>query len=849
MRYFPLPLLLIALLSELASSAATAAPAPPPTCALLREQTASPRWLSLPGSRLVVNPFSGKNSDPAAAPLALPEQLLALDVAYYAGPAATSLPALCFLQQLRPGSGAAVVPGPRIPLVEGGWSTEGVEARFANGAARLTPADAYGAITRSVTVDLDRTPTLLVQCSPGSPAFDLKVNDGTQPVDTFLRPTHRFGASAVDVAAATGWHGVRTFLLRLFALGKGRPTTFTSVQFAALPGAAAALPETWMPGSVTARAQVGAAEIAGTTQMPDVNTVSVRYRVEQGQPGPLVLAGTFPGAAKWDGRTQTLLLQSERCHAIVTVSRPARWLGLRAAAPDWLLSTAEPQGGPPGESAPPHGGIWRLAVSGLAPGADLVVTVRFFPGTGTPGPAALAAARASATEAAFAAALARGEAEWNRRIARAPRPLDFTVRPVSPKGVTAAQVERAYYRAWVFFLADSLPPMPENSFPFPQFCAGKPSLWDGGAPHSEATAEWDSAMAMQALALLDPIGVQRALEGLLGQVEADGYLPGELLPAVLAQTLWMDTVQSGDTAALRRLYPALKRFLIWRIASPRWVYPNKSRADVKPATIKSNEFVLHEIVEMQYAERIANELAMPEEARFWREQRQAASSDFVRWFWQTPDGPVSEEMDPVSGWRGGLDIPWVLKGLQLGGDLLPEREGKSLLAIFDRTFAPAKAFGGVQNRFGDIEPVFLGLLSYGRIAEARQLAAAALRDVTRAREYSEQYSSADPPRPDGVRPSSFGARVAIDSALWHNGLILDQGLPVIIGMPGAAGVDNIPVRGEMLSVRFNERGTSVTLSGTALHSLAMPAGFHRAGAGWTGPIQEGGRIALAFAAH
>ena len=121
--------------------------------------------------------------------------------------------------------------------------------------------ETIGAIERTVTVDLDKTPYVLVQTPPGSPSFDIKVNDRDHPVDIALKPTERLGAVAADVSAATGWHGVKTFHLLLYALGKGVPTTFTRVQFFGLPALPPPMPNenVWRPDEITDSATVGGA--------------------------------------------------------------------------------------------------------------------------------------------------------------------------------------------------------------------------------------------------------------------------------------------------------------------------------------------------------------------------------------------------------------------------------------------------------------------------------------------------------------------------------------------------------------------------------------------------------------
>ncbi len=96
-----------------------------------------------------------------------------------------------------------------------------------------------------------------------------------------------------------------------------------------------------------------------------------------------------------------------------------------------------------------------------------------------------------------------------------------------------------------------------------------------------------------------------------------------------------------------------------------------------------------------------------------------------------------------------------------------------------------------------------------------------MRDITRAGDFAETYDqNASPPQPSGVWPSVFGARMMIDAALWHNGIVADEGLPVLMGTQ-QGGVSNLRVRGETLSVSFN--GEQVTLEGPALRRLLRPA--------------------------
>ena len=803
----------------------------PINCAALREPLTTARWLSLPDSRLVVNPFLGDRTNAV-------NGVLPLNLAYYVGAGPARLPAFWFFQPAGQSAFAnGFAAGPRFSLSSPApWQSSGVKAVFGDETVRVTPLGGFGALTRTVTVDLDKTPYLVVRTLPGTPAFDMKVNSGGQPVDTLLSPTERFGAATANVAVATGWHGVKTFQILLYALGKGVPTTFTRVQFADLPApTATSEANTWMPHEITAQAMLGSvgSKVYCAVTMPDADTVFERLHIGSLGPSALVLAGQFGGTIRWDSARNTLLLQGDKFSAALCVSRKAKWLGVRPTQLDWALGA--------GQTTRAGTGVWRLALTGLKPGEDIVVAAHFSPSTAR-------APQASAV--AFSAALTRNETTWNRRLAQVPRPLDFTPRSVDAKGVTAAQVRRSYYRAWVFFFQDTLSPMPENGFPDPQICTGKPSLWIDGGTHMEETALWDGASAMQALALVEPRETWAAAQGILSQVDADGYLDGEALPTILARTLWLLYAQTGDTERLRSVYPALKRFLLWKIANPRWIYPNRTKPSASPNAPKDQEFVSFEIVDMGYMVKIAEALGKPEEAAFWQRQQKTKSADYQHWFWPVPGGRVYRIYGSDTD-RGDPDDPWSLQGLQIDPSLLLPADSAALTALYQKARNPSLPFlVPGRTRFGDLAPIALGLFQHGQWTEAAQLADACLRDVTHAGEFAEDYRQDTPPVPSGVHPSSFGARLMTDSVFWHNGVVLDEGLPILLGMPGAVGVDNIPVHGASLSLRFGPSPHTVTLRGPGLAHLRLPDGFHvihAAGGGethWTGPIQDGQRIPL-----
>ena len=734
---------LIPALMALALAASCHAQGDAPTCGTLRETLAQPRWLCLPLSRLVVNPtYTYARRPPATAFVGDP---LTTDLAFYVGDKPARLPAFLSWQTADTGS---TVAGPTLDVSPADWRQSDVTADFMADAVRLTPTANYGSLDRQTTVDLDKTPQIRVEVA-GTGAWALKVNDGTRPVDTALiADTGETGEFTADVAAATGWRGVKTFTVRLFAVGgPSKSVTFSQLGFFGQPGRQNQPRRTylWDPHAITAPGD----GVAVTTTLADESTVAQSLRVTKRGARRMRLTGQFRnGRAQWDGAHNTLLLRGRNFHAVVAISRPARWGGVE-----------------------PSSSAWALDFDGLKTGDEIVVAARFSPTAGGD-EATRRDAQRLATPQAFAAALRRQETRWDRRLSAVPRPRDFTVRAVPALGVSPGDVQRTYYRAWAFLMADTLPPIPENQFPFPQCACGKPSLWAEGAPQSRPSAQWESFLAMQTLALVDPQTAWAALEGQLTQIGPDGAINGEGLPSCHLQTAWVLFSATHDRARLARNYPALKKLLQWKIRDPRWIYGGST-----PPDMKDNEFVVHALSDIGFAVRIARALNRPDEIALWQTQRAALAQNFHRWFWQPPAGPMFRIYETNGDRRSGPNEAWNLQALALGADVLTVAEREYLLAQFHATARPDFPFL-VPNlsRFPNAEWVRKGLGALGHADDAARLADAGMRDVARAGEFSETYADdAGRPVPDGVRPSVFGARHAIDDVMWHNGLVADEG--------------------------------------------------------------------------
>jgi len=825
--------------------AATAAAQPQPIevtpmrSADLSESVTRARWLSLPHSRLVVNPrFAGYGPDPVGG--RLPDSPLALDLAYYVGEEPVRLPGFWswqLPQRERHESTPLLEPAQRDR-----WTPVGVEVRDGDGGASVVPIADYGSIDREVTVDLDRTPLLFLEVPSGTGKWALKVSDGKADDVTLIGDTADRGQFIADIAQVTGWRGKRTFTIKFFGVGRGQAVTLAHLRLASSPKTLrpTAGGTSWTPHAIASKvaSRDGTMEAESTLAFHDTASIGQRLKVTSTPSGPLMLTGTIAkGSARWDAERDLVLLSGDGYQAAIAVSRPVRWLGTRPTSLDW--SKAEP--------APNQGGTagtWALGLDGVRAGDEIVVSARFSP-SGAGILSELNAVRKLARRPAFGASVDRQRREWDRWLAKVPRPADFTIRSVDSLGVTPADVRRNYYGAWAFLIGGILPPMPENGYPFPQLPTGKPSLWNEGAPGARPSAQWESFVAMQSLVHIDPGTAWRAFEGMMNLVGADGSMNGEGLPSCHAQTAWTLYEATGDVKRLRRTYPALRRLLLWKASDPRWIYKGST-----PPGQKDQQFVLYALMDMGYAERIARKLGMPDEGRFWRERRSLLERDFHRWFWETPGGPSYRLYEATTGKRSGEDAPWNFTTLALPPAILSAAERGSLVRAFQRELRPNLPFVvRTLSRFADYEGTQRGLFQYGYLKEASILADAAIRDVARAGEFSEVYDQDAPsPKSAGVRPSTFGARHAIDGVMWHNGVVYDEGMPVLLGTGQVGGVSGLRVRGERIDITFGERGLAV-LSGPGLRHTRMPDGFvARSNASgkteWAGVIRTGQQIRL-----
>ncbi len=710
---------------------------------------------------------------------------------------AVYLPHTLTLRSVSTTSGGTI--GWQAPLASpNAWQASEVQVRQASPgpglvvSAQAPAATPWGDIQVQVTVDMDRYPLVRVTVPSAVGAWSLKVNPGSWPNDLEViggSGTTATGTFIADVARMTGWHGQQTFWLKFWAVGNGQPVTLTSLAFlsAAAEGVASAVETSWLPWQIDGSATMADGTVVQYTDAwssPEVLVRTMHIRPGAGG-GDLVLVGDAGSAQWWLGNPQgepvsqiwvpvpvqtsldadgTVTVDAGAFSYSIVTDTPPIWRGTAADGAGVLGAaggkTSTPQSG--------RGASWGFRLAPVGGPATVRVAVGFALAQEGKGEAAKRA-RAALTPAARGAGASSGMQQF---LATVPHAEDFTLKRVPTLGVTAEQLGATYLAAWAFVHGNATGPLPGAvRYPYPQMPAGKPSLWNDGPAPAQPTAAWDSIVALQPYSLMDPEFCWGCLEGVLSLVDAEGVLHGEGLPTRLAQTLWLVYERSPNPARLRQLYPALRRFLLWKQADPYWVYGNTPPMG---GTQRDLDFVASSIFDQGFAARLAPEAGAPEDVKFWQRQQSAQYANLVRWFWE-PDGTGPFQYY-TAGARNPGNMLWCMAALGLPG--LPAAQANSLLDLFRSRFDASLPFGGLQYpKYPEMSLLVYGLLDRDQPDLAAQVVEVALRDIARAGEFSEDYTthSAGAPQPQGVTPSCFGATMCLDFSLLHNGVRSDQG--------------------------------------------------------------------------
>lgn len=805
----------------------------------LRAKVDYSKWFTAPHSRIVVNP-----NIPMRLPLAGgPAPSLPMNTAYYVGEKPVVLPCLWSwmpgtFESLR----ADVIQKPVIDPSShpSNWSDEGAVSRIDDGklSVKVAPGHHYGCTSYKVTANLDETPYIIINVSDVDRLWALKVNSGSDAIDTYLiSDTNQTGDFIVDIKAATGWSGTRTFILRMFSSdGEGANTVFSDMRFIGMKdmtGISTEMKTTWFPYKTVTQASIkrSSLQVESSVCFPEASVVSQSFTVRKGSAGVVNLTGQFAdGDIRWDASKKAIILQAEKYSIVITASRPCRWLG---TFPSWssLLFGSD--------TTSSKSSVWGLGFNDVKPGDTIIVSASFSPVGSIP------SVKSNEGLDAFDKAVHERKKEWNKRLASIPHPLDFDLKLIDKRGTTPDQIRNMYYRAWCFIISNILPPMPENNYPYPQFACGKASLWAEGHPKSRPSSQWESFIAMQLGAIIGPDTAYSAFDGMMSCVDADGSFGGEGLPARHMQTAWIIYSQTGNAERLRALYPAMKRLLIWKVADPRWIFKG-----LTPPDMKDCEFVVHDLMDMSYAVRICETLGMTDDAAYWKSEITKLADSYNKWFWDSPGSVPYRLYSESLGKPLAPSNTWTLPGLVLPPDQLSVPQRDSLLKLLRSSLNDDVPFltPGL-NKHPTYNHTILGAYQYGETTIAAKMAEAAMRSVTLAGEFAESYLSSYPATTEGVTPSVFGAANIIDTALWHNGVVIGDGLPIIANTGDAAGVEGFLVRGKPINIAWHNEDGTVEIWGKGIALLKLPEGFKADPSGngayvWRGKIARGKQVKL-----
>lgn len=745
----------------------------PSSSDLLETGTQQRRDLSIPGSRIVLNPYNFRIPPGQRTPMAYSSRpTLPLNVGYLGTKMAnrsfedlimlhvdTKQEGHSFSAWSAPLSDASAwqpSDGARLMPTADGSLLASTDARANSDVQSIRLKDA-------ITADLDEAPYLNITVPDGTTLWAVKVHGKDEPTDRTIRHENTgTGAYTFDLRTATGWHGKRTFYLTIFLVGKGTSLRVTELSLRGVQAALVAadtVVNAWEPHRLAFEGRYpGNVRLRGFDFFYDDETI-VR-QLSSDKKAAWVYSGKFEGRLSVVGQ-RTLVVQGRDIQYAVSLGAPfGSPITFYRTYTD-LLARKNPL------AIPPEVGYWSVQVSEEDTAAlSTRVSYSFAELSASVTALVERAERPVKDPGSVVAKLQERTNFWDRLLAKVPQPARFGLNRVDPKGVTDTAIRNAYYRAWVFLAMNVLPPDTVN-FPYPQIVTGKPSLWSEGHPNAPFSAAWESFIAMQLYGYLAPEVSWDAFSGLMSLVDEEGVLGGESLPSRKAETALLLYRLTGDKEKLALNYPALKRYMMWRIRYPMWVYKDVS---ILSEHQKDADFVVSAIVDMEALAAIATILELHNDHDLWVKKRGALFEDYLRWFWSDPDAIPVQLYHTQSGSRTAGHPVWVTSGLAI--DLLKPPHLNGMMDLFDRYADPDQSFAGFRMpKYPEVAFTVRGLLAKGYQTRATQLIECNIRDVVRSGAlFAEQYTLDSPPQGDGVRPSIFGMAQLIDFVLLLNGV-------------------------------------------------------------------------------
>ena len=785
---------------------------------LLQTGPKQQRWLSIPDSRLVINPynFEGAGGDVTelmySSSPAMPLNIGYLDP-YINESRGRYVGSVVELYETAVTAGAGPEEAFRPDYAfEEGWKYDRKELELAlsaeDGTAVMTlrpdaPYD-WAWVTLTADVDFDKNPYFNINVPECRGRWAVKVAGAGISGDIAIKPdNNETGMFSIDMAAAINADpglkepltGVKKIEIRIFVVIKDSPLTFSGVSVMYMGGRfiteAAEYNTEWLPYALNFTASYpNGLKLSGQDFFADEKTV-VR-RVEVLAPGRFCAAAGYKGSAAADG-PDTLVFNSEgyKCALTFNNSKPGAVFG------DNILSFYENHvymaAGAGKKDRPVTNGAYMLDFGEVEAG-DVFVFAFALDTAASETAAVTADSRAAADIGNAGAAISARRLYWDEYLKKVPIPRNFALSNIDTRGVTPDEVERLYYISWIFMAQAVLPSNPELGYPYRQVSCGKPSMWGYGHALSSYSATFESFFGMWALAYTMPDEAWDSFLGIMSLVDEQGVIGGESICSEKAHTALLLYNATGDAEKLGSVFGALERYLTWRMDNPRWIFsiytPNVNQKD--------SDFVVSLLRDIDFMQEICAILEKPDRLVHWKAARDKMSENYEKWFFDGHDTPM-QYYDAATGQAAAGWTLWVSKGMVL--DNLSDKCRDMLMGRFSEEYDPAKSFSGMNMvKYQCHANLTYGLIQYGYADTAREMIQAAVRDVVISGIFAEVYHPGIPITVEGVRPSANGAAIMIDYVMAMNGFLFQWGGPAALNLFGDAAVDNIRMKGKVLNL-------------------------------------------------
>lgn len=734
-----------------------------------------------------------------------------------------------------------------------GWATGSesgmVTSNGAQGVVAISGSGkTWGSVRKDISVDVTSTTSLAINVVAATHKWALILYvDGTEY--KVQADTTATGWTVIPNLARTIGAGVKSISVRVFTTG-ARPSGVAvdeMVVFDAgvespwrsiITAAADEYETTWTPSVQTFSASYGdSGTLNGRDLFASTDTIVREVDATQLSGEDLVLAGAITGEAYWDSQQHLLTVLAADYVQVYALPTEAQ-VGFGPTISDAYAS--EPDTSSASWTATvPAGSVARVAISFATVSTSTQYGVELTNGAGRESATAEAlSARALDLDARIAAL----DEQWNEYLAGVPLVEDFSVTSVADHGVTEAQTEAAYYRAFINLQQNVIPATPETNSLSAQLGTGKASVWMSGIPGAKNVATWDTLVGLQALVYADPETAWESFGGIMdfvqdedsefpGEITNDPAKGGEVLPSRKAQTAWVLYNATGNRGELERIYPALTRVLEFAATNLHWTVKDRG---IYNDTQRDSEFVTSLIIDLGYAKKISTLLGADVDLAKWQEIEDHLYDKFDDWFVRT-DGVFQQKVTLASD----DDDAQVTTGTSANGATsvvagslalknLSERARTAINLRLDAAWKDGDAqFSGLADdiKGPNMNYIVDGLLENDHVADGRAKATVftdtIVRDIVRAGWFAEVYKTggngtSDAPVVDGVRPSLFGIATFVDSIWANNGFRISEGDATFVRLSDVkdGGVQGLSHLGRTMEVSITDSG--VTVSGDAV---------------------------------